>query len=78
MTRTLRPAAPPRPALAIGGQGDTLEPLLGVDDLARVLAVGRRTIERERAAGRLPRPDLHIGRMPRWRPDTIRDWINRQ
>ena len=29
--------------------------------------------ERERSAGRVPRPDLHIGRCPLWRPETISD-----
>ncbi|SIO58476.1 hypothetical protein SAMN05444166_5693 [Singulisphaera sp. GP187] len=52
-----------------------LEPLLGVDDLADTLAVGRRTVERMRSAGKLPRPDLHIGRLPRWQAATIRGWL---
>jgi predicted DNA-binding transcriptional regulator AlpA len=48
-----------------------------LDELATALGVSRRTLERARSAGRLPRPDLHIGRMPLWRPSTIRDWIER-
>ena len=59
---------PPKPT-------DSLEPLLSVADLARVLNGSRRTIERLRAAGKLPRPDLHIGKMPRWKAETIRRWI---
>ena len=59
------------PANPIG----TIEPLLSVDDLARVLNGSRRTVERMRAAGKLPRPDLHIGKCPRWKPETIRQWI---
>jgi hypothetical protein len=37
--------------------------------------VSRRTIERERSAGRFPLPDLHIGKAPLWRPETIRRWV---
>ena len=44
-------------------------------DLARVLNCSRRVVERMRSAGRLPAPDLHIGKMPRWRPETIREWL---
>jgi predicted DNA-binding transcriptional regulator AlpA len=55
-----------------------LEPLLRMADLARVLNCSRRGVEQMRSAGRLPRPDLHVGnRSPRWRPQTIRDWIER-
>jgi hypothetical protein len=45
--------------------------------LARVAAaldISRRTLERERSAGRFPPPDLHIGKAPLWFPRTIRDW----
>src|SRR4051812_23634419 len=48
---------------------------LRLDELAKSLGVSRRTIERARSAGRFPRPDLAIGRMPLWRPETIRGWI---
>jgi predicted DNA-binding transcriptional regulator AlpA len=46
-----------------------------LEDLSAALGVSRRAIERERSAGRFPRPDLTIGRMPLWRPETIREWI---
>jgi predicted DNA-binding transcriptional regulator AlpA len=52
-----------------------IAPLLRISDLQRILACDRRTIERMRAAGKLPPPDLHIGRSPRWREETIRAWI---
>jgi predicted DNA-binding transcriptional regulator AlpA len=58
-------------ALAAAG----IEPLLGIDDLAAALSCGRRLVERMRAAGKLPRPDLKLGKMPRWRASTIRRWI---
>lgn len=52
-----------------------VEPLLSLEDPTRVLSCSRRLVERLKAAGELPRPDLRIGRMPRWRPETIRRWI---
>jgi hypothetical protein len=55
--------------------GHTIEPLLSVADVARIVKVSRRWLERERAAGRVPRPDFMAGRCPRWRPATIRRWI---
>ena len=45
-------------------------------ELARLLGISRRTLERERSAGRFPRPDLTIGKAPLWKPETIRRWID--
>jgi predicted DNA-binding transcriptional regulator AlpA len=45
------------------------------NDLPTALGVSRRTIERERSAGRFPKPDLTIVKMPLWRVETIRAWI---
>ncbi|WP_165220159.1 helix-turn-helix transcriptional regulator [Aquisphaera insulae] len=70
----MTPARPRRPAVA-EHVGHVIEPMLSIDDLASVLSVSRRMIERERAAGRLPRPDLLIGRCPRWLPESVRGWI---
>jgi hypothetical protein len=39
------------------------------------LGIPRRTLERARAAGRFPKPDIHIGKRPMWRPATIIAWI---
>ena len=50
--------------------------LLRLDDLAAALGVDRRTIERERSAGRFPRPDVQIGKAPLWQPATIQRWID--
>jgi hypothetical protein len=50
---------------------------LRLDELAAALGVSRRVIERERSAGRLPAPDLVIGKMPLWRVDTVRAWLER-
>lgn len=55
---------------------DRIEPLLSISGLCRVFDCDRRTIERMRSAGKLPRPDLTVGsRMPRWKPETVRAWI---
>jgi predicted DNA-binding transcriptional regulator AlpA len=44
-------------------------------EVAKALGVSRRTLERERSAGRFPPPDLHLGKAPLWRPEIIRRWI---
>ncbi len=46
-----------------------------LETVALTLGVDRRTVERLRSAGRFPRPDIVIGRMPLWRPATIDAWI---
>ena len=48
---------------------------LRLDELAAALGVSRRAIERERSAGRFPRPDRVVGRMPLWRPETVVGWL---
>jgi predicted DNA-binding transcriptional regulator AlpA len=48
---------------------------LRLPEVAKSLGISRRALERERAAGRFPRPDLTIGRMPLWRPETVRRWV---
>jgi hypothetical protein len=55
-----------------------VEPLLTLDGLATCLAISRRTAERMKSSGKLPPPDLKINRMPRWRPQTLRAWIDEQ
>jgi hypothetical protein len=63
------PAATPRP--------DRIESLWSLDDIARRLKCSRRLVERLKSAGKLPPPDLRVGRMPRWKEETIRAWIER-
>lgn len=46
-----------------------------LDVIAKALGISRRTLERERSAGRFPPPDLTVGKMPLWRPETIRRWV---
>ncbi len=57
-----------------------IEPLLKLTDLTRVLNCQLRTVERLKSSGRLPKPDLLIGtgtrKSPRWKPATIRRWID--
>jgi predicted DNA-binding transcriptional regulator AlpA len=61
-----------RPSLPAG-----LEPMVTTEDFVALLRCNRRTFERLRSAGKLPRPDIQLGRMPRWRAQTIREWIER-
>ena len=49
---------------------------LRLDEVADSLGMSRCAIERERSAGRFPPPDLHIGKAPLWRPETIHNWLN--
>src|SRR5262249_11541209 len=49
----------------------------GLDDLEALTGLSRRTLERERSAGRLPRPDLRVGRRVLWKPATILAWLER-
>jgi len=48
----------------------------GVGDIAHALGVCRRTLERERSAGRFPAPDRTIGSRPVWSRETVRDWLH--
>ena len=67
-----RPAVKPGRTLPAG-----MEPLLSIDDLTVILNCSRRHVERMRSAGKVPKPDLQVGRMPRWKPATIRVWMER-
>lgn len=51
-----------------------LEPMIDLVGFARHLGISRRKFERLRAAGRIPPPDLTIGRMSRWEASTVREW----
>jgi predicted DNA-binding transcriptional regulator AlpA len=78
MSRHAKPAAPddtlPDGVVHISAPLDRLA--IRLDELAAALGVSRRTIERERSARRFPPPDLHIGKAPLWKPETIRRWID--
>lgn len=55
-----------------------IEPAVSINDWALILDCSRREIERMRSAGRLPLPDFHIGKMPRWLPSTVQTWMTSQ
>ena len=48
--------------------------LLNIHDVARMLQISARKIELMVASGELPRP-IRLGRLRRWRPDTIEAWL---
>jgi hypothetical protein len=48
--------------------------LWSIDDIAFYLGVCRRKVEQLRSSGKLPKADLYVGKLPRWRGATIRDW----
>src|SRR5262249_1609002 len=64
-------------ALARQAQPQLSRMPLRLDEVAACLGVSRRVIERERAAGRFPPPDLHVGRVPLYQAESIRAWIQR-
>jgi len=57
------------------GRTEGLPQLHSVEDVAAALKVSRRKLERLRAAGRFPKPDVTLGRSPRWRATTITAWL---
>ena len=59
------------------GAGHIIEPMLSIDDLAAILRCSRRVVERLRSGGKVPKPDIKIGKMPRWKAATIRAWIEK-
>jgi hypothetical protein len=38
-------------------------------------SIPRRTLERLRASGSFPAPDMRVGKRPYWKPGTIRAWV---
>ena len=62
-------------AVAPPHQVPSIEPLLGIAELAKILNCSRRLVERMRSSGRLPKHTLMCGRCPRWSAETIREWI---
>jgi hypothetical protein len=49
----------------------------GIDDLSALTGLSRRTLEREKSAGRLPAPDIRVGRRPLWLKQTILGWLEK-
>lgn len=52
------------------------EKLIGRDELASLLGINKRTLDRYRSDGTIPAPSIMIGSMPRWLPSTIAAWQN--
>jgi predicted DNA-binding transcriptional regulator AlpA len=48
--------------------------LWGWPVIISVTGIARRTLERELAAGRFPKPIRRVGRRPYWRPEDVRRW----
>jgi predicted DNA-binding transcriptional regulator AlpA len=73
----MRPEPLPAGVVPSGTPLDTLAGRLALrlDDVAAAVGVSRSAIERERRAGRFPKPDRTVGRMPLWTPATIRAWL---
>jgi predicted DNA-binding transcriptional regulator AlpA len=83
MRRTRKPSTPPAdpgsPASPPRELTNRMIPerlALRLGELAKSLGVSRRTLERERSAGRFPPPDLMIGKAPLWKPETMRRWMD--
>lgn len=53
----------------------TIDSLLSISDIASILNVCQRTLERMIAGGEFPRSDLRIGKLPRWSRATVSEWI---
>jgi predicted DNA-binding transcriptional regulator AlpA len=64
----IEPSAAPAP---VQPTQEALDHCLDKRGLGRFLGVSVRTLDRAIAAGLLPRPDLTVGRSPRWAPETI-------
>lgn len=60
----------------VQGGAATLEPLVSIDDVTKLLQCSRRLVDRMRAAGTMPPPDFMAGRLPRWKAATIRAWLD--
>jgi predicted DNA-binding transcriptional regulator AlpA len=77
---TLHQTDPTGPADAVTveaeGRNDGPVPLLiGARDLARLLGISKATLERMKAAGRLPSPVVLSAGCHRWRLDEVRAWV---
>jgi predicted DNA-binding transcriptional regulator AlpA len=48
---------------------------LRLDEVAEAVGLSRRTIERERSAGRFPKPDRVVGKVSLWSVETVKAWV---
>jgi excisionase family DNA binding protein len=73
----------PRPTLAAAIKTTPRIPLRdkllwSLDDLAALLGISRRMLERMLASGRLVQPSLRIGRRILFKPEVIYAWLDQQ
>jgi predicted DNA-binding transcriptional regulator AlpA len=66
-------AAQQKPTPPQNGRAEERE-LLTAADVARMLAIGERSVWRKAQDGRLP-PPIKVGGSTRWAKTSIRDWI---
>lgn len=59
---TISPADPPRLTYRL-------------HEIHKCIGVSRRTLERLRAAGRFPAPDVQVGKIPLWSAETLQRWV---
>ena len=50
------------------------ENYLTVADIARLYGIGSKTITSYKARGKMPQPDLQVGRTPVWKLSTLAAW----
>jgi len=72
---SLEPVAPSTAAAPVQPTHEAPDHCVGKAELARYLGISTRTLDRANAMGLLPKPDLVVGRSPRWSPDTIKRWL---
>jgi predicted DNA-binding transcriptional regulator AlpA len=74
MSLDTHPNASPRPNSPLSEATVSIHNKLlwGWDDIGSLTGLSRRLLERQLSAGKMPRPDLRIGRRVLWRPSTIR------
>jgi predicted DNA-binding transcriptional regulator AlpA len=73
---SLKPVAPSTTAAPVQPTHDAAPTTcLSKSGLAEFLGLSVRTLDRAGAMGLLPKPDLVVGRSPRWSPDTIKRWL---
>lgn len=53
----------------------SLECLITKADICVALSIGERMLAEWRSRGQFPAPDLHLGKLPRWRSSTFNAWL---
>lgn len=49
-----------------------------IGEIAEMLGIHRRTLERMRSSGEFPPPDRLIGKRPMWTRETVLSWIGKK